>query len=356
MSQPFESQQLIPIKKLIAYEEKYQVRLPDSLKKILSEIGYGFYSSLKVKLDEFGNLKPPRLCMEQDMILACLKKGTSKGNFDSEHEIFYFEDKLNALETFYSYEENTFSDPLIQEVYEELDSNRDKYLTILFPLNLISHFLDCLIINKNFTTQLWSFDTEYGALKLETSYQDHLIDTLYYRSYEDKRLLPYLLKLANYNWDYWKAEIEKLNGPLQDFQNDWIKPSIGSIAKIHTKDNTSKIILDLKIFFSDIPELNIYSCPDNIIQKLSFEVPNIEQLSGKQFDYSTLPIKSSLSIFVNKCTSFFIRNITFGSIIDQKIKIRIEGSLDLETANTRFKNIKKLVLEVDAFISEKEIC
>ncbi len=110
------------------YEAKLKVQLPEILKKVLVEIGSGKLNNTSF-LDQNNELRKPIVCMEDEFLEACLALKISPQ---------YIEDELSWD---YDFEENKFKNPSLQRVYESLNANRDKLMTILFYVGQDSYII-----------------------------------------------------------------------------------------------------------------------------------------------------------------------------------------------------------------------
>lgn len=144
------------------YQKRYNIKLPNLIIRLLSEIGSGKYINHNFVGNE-NKLHGLVMCIEEDFLNECITEGVPPK---------FIEEKLYWS---YDFEKNKFNHPQVQSIYESLNSERDKNITILFALGGHDSFITlnrenktrpavfdiCGICNKPFTVDGSEYESPY---------------------------------------------------------------------------------------------------------------------------------------------------------------------------------------------------
>ncbi len=175
---------------LADYQKRYKIKLPHLIIRILSEIGSGRYINYHF-IGNNNELHGLSMCLEEYFLNRCITEGVPPKFI--EEELYWS----------YDFEKNRFSHPQVQSIYESLNSERDKNITILFALGGHSSYLT---LNRTNNSQVAVFDICGICNKTFT------VDGIEYES-------PYFMYekidfkssiLGNINTHYWYSLLEKI--------------------------------------------------------------------------------------------------------------------------------------------------
>lgn len=186
----------LSIEYLEAYQERYKVKLPELIIRILIEIGSGRLLNHSF-LDAKGELQTPLYCFDFDFLQSCLDNGVNPK---------LLEDEMFDL---YDIENDYFNNPEIQTIYNRSKSNRDKSLIILFPLGGHSSYL---ILNRENNEELAVFNIS-GICNKTITIDDYEYDFPFYQ-YTGGSIGDSILQ--NINTDYWKMILQEINEMNKD--------------------------------------------------------------------------------------------------------------------------------------------
>ncbi len=171
------------------YQKRYSIKLPNLIIRILSEIGSGKYINHSFVGND-NELQSLSMCIEQDFLNKCVEQGVPPKFI--EEELYWT----------YDFEENRFNHAQVQSIYESLNSDRDKNITILFALGGHSSYITlnrpnktqiaifdiCGICNKTFTVNGKEYESPYFKY-MKDSFRSSIvgcINTRYWYSLLDK--------------------------------------------------------------------------------------------------------------------------------------------------------------------------
>lgn len=166
-----------------AYERRNRVTLPELLKVVMTEIGIGrFYRTHFFSSSQ--ELAEPLCCFEEAFIDACLEAEIPKITMEAQGYGIY-----DAAS-------NSFKITALQEVYQQLGSERDELLTLLLPIDSDGY----LVLNRGDNASIAVYDVydsgnkhiEHRGLEYDIPYyaycrttlEEHVED-LFSDSYED---------------------------------------------------------------------------------------------------------------------------------------------------------------------------
>lgn len=173
----------LSLEETTAFQRMFDITLPEIIIQLLTEVGSGFIVNLNFCNNE-RKMYSPHVCIEDYFLNLCLNEKINPYLFDTN------------LSQIYDLKNNTFLVPKIQEIYESLNSERDKHLTVL--LNLGSHE-SFITLNRANNTKLALFDVTSFSNKiymLDGKEYEHA----YYKYYEEEDISTYLLRTANINF------------------------------------------------------------------------------------------------------------------------------------------------------------
>ena len=173
------------------YQKRNNLKLPNLIIRLLSEIGSGKYINHHFLKNE-NELSDPVMCLEEEFLNKCIAEGVSP--------------KFIEEELYWSYDfvKNKFNHPQVQSIYESLNSERDKNITILFALGGHSSYITLNRANK---TQVAVFDI-YGICNKAFSVDGTEYESPYFR-YEKGDFKSSIL--GSINTRYWYRMLEKIN-------------------------------------------------------------------------------------------------------------------------------------------------
>ena len=172
------------------YQKRYRIKLPQFIIRILSEIGSGRYINHHFVRHEH-ELHSLVMCLEEEFLNKCIAAGVPPK---------FIEEELSWA---YDFEKNRFNHPQVQSIYESLNSERDKNITILFELGGHDSYIT---LNRENKTQIAVFDI-YGY-----SNKPFTVDGVHYESpyfkYLDSNFKSSILESINTH--YWYIMLEKI--------------------------------------------------------------------------------------------------------------------------------------------------
>lgn len=181
----------ISLKDLDEYEKRYNIKLPKILRRILNEIGSGKLLNHNF-INNKGELFTPFTCFEIEFLQSCLDRGINPK---------LIEDEMLDL---YDIENNSFTIPEIQSIYEERNSNRDKNIVMLFPVGGHSSYIT---LNKERKEKLAIFNIS-GICNKSIYIDNYEYDFPYYQ-YTEGTIEESIIQ--NINTPYWKDILREIN-------------------------------------------------------------------------------------------------------------------------------------------------
>ena len=176
---------------LEGYQKRNNIKLPNLIIRLLSEIGSGKYINHHFLKNE-NELSDLVMCLEEEFLNKCIAEGVPPKFI--EEELYWT----------YDFEKNKFNHPQVQSIYESLNSERDKNITILFALGGHSSYIT---LNRTNKTQIAIFDI-YGICNKAFTVDGVAYESPYFR-YEAGDFKPSILGAINTR--YWYSLLEKIN-------------------------------------------------------------------------------------------------------------------------------------------------
>lgn len=173
------------------YQKRYNIKLPNLIIRLLSEIGSGKYINHHFVGNE-NELQGLVMCIEEAFLNKCIAEGVPPKFI--EEELYWT----------YDFEKNRFNHAHVQSIYESLNSERDKNITILFALGGHSSYITLNRTNKN---QVAVFDI-YGICNKPFTVDGVAYESPYFK-YEKDDFKSSIL--GSINTHYWYSLLEKIN-------------------------------------------------------------------------------------------------------------------------------------------------
>lgn len=176
---------------LADYQKRNNIILPHFIIRLLSEIGSGRY----INHNFVGNqneLHGLSMCLEEEFLNRCSSAGVPPKFIEEE------------LCWSYDFEKNRFNHSQVQSIYESLNSERDKNITLLFALGGHSSYIT---LNRVNNTQVAVFDIPGICNKTFTvNGREYESPYFMYENIDFKTSI-----LGNINTHYWYSLLEKIN-------------------------------------------------------------------------------------------------------------------------------------------------
>lgn len=180
----------LSIEYLEDYQKRYNIKFPHLIIRLLSEVGSGRYINHHF-IGNKNELNTLLMCIEEDFLKKCIEAGVPPKFI--EEELYWS----------YDFEKNKFNHTQVQSVYESLNSERDKNITILFALGGHSSYIT---LNRTNKTQMAVFDI-YGICNKPFSVDGNNYESPYFK-YEGSDFKSSIL--GNINTHYWYSMLEKI--------------------------------------------------------------------------------------------------------------------------------------------------
>ena len=175
-----------------AYQEFYNVKLPKIIIRVLTEVGSGGF--INTSLLSFKNeLFPPHVLIEKDFLDKCIAAKIDPTQIEY------------GFNEFYQFENNSFTHPEVQKIYESLNSNRDKYLVIIYG---VGHSA-VIVLNRENNRRLASADIP-GITNLSFTVNGNEYDSPYYQ-YGQGTVEQVICPLNTSWWNKMKQDIINQN-------------------------------------------------------------------------------------------------------------------------------------------------
>ncbi|MFK8009408.1 MAG: hypothetical protein AB8H03_23810 [Saprospiraceae bacterium] len=175
---------------LTDYQKQYKIKLPNFLIRLLSEIGSGRLINHHF-VGNKNELQGLVMCLEENFLNRCVAEGVPPRFI--EEELYWS----------YDFEKNRFNHPQVQSIYESLNSERDKNITLLFALGGHSSYIT---LNRVNNTQVAVFDI-YGICNKTFTVDGQEYESPYFM-YGDIDFKSSIL--GNINTHYWYSMLEKI--------------------------------------------------------------------------------------------------------------------------------------------------
>lgn len=180
---------------IISYEQRMNVKLPQIIVRILTEIGSGVYLNHTF----FNNKKEliaPIVCLEDSFLEKCIEEKISP----------YFID--NSIMHIYDFETNTFQDEKIQSIYKSLGSDRDKHMAVLYDCGYHDSYI---VLNREGEMRPAVYDvTGYSNKTFTVDGIEY--ESPYYKCMDEGHINTLVLEQINtYYWKHMLKEIEEMN-------------------------------------------------------------------------------------------------------------------------------------------------
>jgi len=174
-----------------SYEQRLNIKLPEIIVRILTEIGSGTYLN-HTFINSKKELFPPIICIEDMFLEKCLGEKISP---------YYIADTLMHT---YDFETNTFHDEKIQPIYKSLGADRDKLMAILFDCGMHDSFI---VLNREGETRPAVYNvTGYSNKPFTIDGIEY--ESPYYKCFDGKHINTLILDQINTH--YWRQMLEEI--------------------------------------------------------------------------------------------------------------------------------------------------